>query len=188
MSESYINIIINTFTPFFIFCFFILDSLIFNNIKGIIFLIGLSISLVISFLASNMLNITNNINNNKKCIPLTINNSSLLMNIPLTPNILFYTITSLLYSMLHNNFILANFTFIITISIIIIMNIVWLLQEHCFSTIQIVVSSLLGITTALLWNFILHKSNNKGYIYTLGLPSSQICQIPKRKTYKCKTK
>jgi hypothetical protein len=181
-----INLLFNAFAPFFVICFFLLDSMIYRNIKGVILLIGMSISSVIMFLASNSMNFHQNTAAIKQCVPFTINNSSTFANFPLTPNLLIFTFMSLIMTMAHNNFIITNLIFIFIMMSLITINILWLFQKGCFSTMHILFTCLISIATAVLWSYILNKSNNKGLIYTIGVSSNDTCQVPKRKTYKCK--
>ena len=186
MNENKFSLLLNTFTPLFIICFFLLDSMLFRNLKGIIFLMGLSVSVIFTILVSNFIIPQSQIN--KICVPFTVNNSSTFINFPLTLNILLYTVTALMYSMASNNYIIPNIGFIFLMFSFIIINIHWLLQNNCFQTNNIIFSMIFGISGALIWNYILDKSKNKQYIYILGISSDKTCQIPKRKTYKCKTK
>ena len=183
-----VNILLNAITPIIIICFFLLDSMLYRNLKGIVFLIGLSISIITTVLVSNTINIPQPLSDKTQCIPFTFNSSPASIKFPLTPNIIIFTITSLAITMLHNNFILANIGFIFTMLSIFTVNIIWLLEQKCFSVLHISIATMVGLITAILWSYILNKSNNKQYLYNLGVSSNDTCQIPKRKTFKCKTK
>lgn len=183
---SSINLLFNAFAPFFIICFFLLDSMIYRNIKGLMLLIGMSISSAITFLVCNSMNFQTNTSAIKECVPFTFNNSSTFANFPLTINLFTFTLTSLAMTMARNNFIISNIVFIFIMISLIILNMVWLIQKSCFTTIHIMTTMLVSILTAILWSHVLSKSNNNKYIYTIGVSSNDTCQMPKRKTYKCK--
>ena len=154
-----INILFNAFAPFFIICFFLLDSMIYRNIKGLILLIGMSISAIITFLVCNSINFQTNVSAIKECIPFTFNNSSTFANFPLTPNLLTFTLTTLVMTMAQNNFITSNLVFIFIMMSFILINIIWLIQKSCFTSTHILTTSLISIATAILWSYILNKSN-----------------------------
>ena len=189
MKISNINYaLINVFLPIIIISFFLLDSLIYNNIKGIVFLIGLSFTIMATIFVGNSFNIRPIVSDNEICKTFTFNNLSNYTKLPINPSILIFTTIYLVYTMLKNNYVLANLNFIIIMLLIIISDNLWLLQNGCYSTSQLVMSNGIGIIMSLLWSYVIHKSNNKSIIYTIGVDSASTCEVPKRKTYKCKYK
>ncbi len=174
--------------PIIIISFFLLDSLINKHIKGYIFLVGLAFSLITSFMIGNTFDFESVKSPSDICIPFTINSMSTFSNLPLNSTILSYTATNLLYTALLNSFVLQNFGFIIFIIILISIDSYWVVSNKCYTVQQVSAGSLIGVLVALLWSFILHKSNNKYMVYNIGIDNTTICEIPKKKTYKCKTK
>ena len=83
---------------------------------------------------------------------------------------------------------IINIPFILIIILLTISDSLWLIQNNCFSGYQTMISVFSGILFGLLWSFTLNKSNNKDIIYNVGINNYQTCNIPKNKTYKCKTK
>lgn len=178
----------NVFIPIIIVSFFLLDSLIHSNIKGIVFLAGLSFTIMATIFVGNSFNLRSSISENEICKTFTINNLSNYTQLPINPSIIMFTLVYLTYTMMKNNFVLANMNFIIIIILILITDNLWLLENKCYNTKQIVVSNAIGLIVSMLWSYIIHKSNNKSIIYTVGVDSGSTCEIPKRKTYKCKYK
>lgn len=174
--------------PIIIISFFLLDSLINKHVRGYIFLVGLAFSLITSFMIGNTFDFDSVKNPNELCIPFTINNMSTYSNLPLNSTILFYTATNLLYTALLNNFVLQNFAFIMFIILLTSVDFYWVISNKCYSVQQVIAGSLIGLWVAVLWSFILHKSNNKYFVYNIGVDNTTLCEIPKKKTYKCKTK
>ena len=179
---------INSFLPIIIISFFLLDSFIFKNLKGIVFLVGLVFAIMTSIIINNTIKIDNYENSNKLCNPFTIYDISKNFHLPVNPIILLYTFIYLVSIMVNNGFVLNNIAYIFIMGAIIIKDSLWLAENKCFTSNQIVVSSLIGIFVSLLWSYIIHKSNNKSILYTVGVDSNDTCEIPKNKTYKCKYK
>lgn len=179
---------VNSFLPIIIISFFLLDSFIFKNLKGIVFLAGLLFAIMSSIIINNTFTITRYENNNKVCSPFTINDISKNFNLPLNPIILLYTFVYLVSIMLNNGFVLNNFAYIFIMGTVIIKDIFWLAENKCFTSNQIIMSSAIGISMSLLWSLVLQKSNNKSILYTIGVNSNDTCEVPKKKTYKCKYK
>ena len=84
--------------------------------------------------------------------------------------------------------ILVNTPFFLIIILLMISDSLWLIQNNCYSGYQTIIASFSGLLFGLLWSFILNKSNNKEIIYNVGINNYETCNIPKNKTYKCKTK
>ena len=62
------------------------------------------------------------------------------------------------------------------------------MNYNCFSIQQAVFSLLIGGIIGTIYISMLLKSKTKNIIYIPGIPQSQLCDLPKRKAYKCKLK
>ena len=58
--------------------------------------------------------------------------------------------------------------------------------NYCFTPLQVSVAMLSSLFVGVLWSYVLHQSNNKYLIYNVGYDNNMICELPKKKTYKCK--
>lgn len=180
--------LINVFIPIIIISFFLLDSIIYNNLKGIVFLAGLSFTIMATIIIGNSFNVNTMMPKNEICKTFTFNTLSNYTRLPVNPSILMFTLVYLVYTMLKNNYVLINMNFLIIMTLVLITDNIWLLQNGCYSTNQLVISNGIGLFTSLLWSYVIHKTNNKSIIYNIGVDSASTCEIPKRKTYKCKYK
>lgn len=180
--------LVNVFIPIIIISFFLLDSIIYNNIKGLVFLAGLSFTIMATIFIGNSFNMNTTVPKNEICKTFTFDALSNYTRLPINPSLLMFTMIYLVYTMLKNNFVLINMNFLIIMSLVLITDNLWLLQNECYSTKQIVISNAIGLIVSLLWSYVIHKSNNKSIIYNVGVDSASTCEIPKRKTYKCKYK
>lgn len=180
--------LVNVFIPIIIISFFLLDSIIYNNLKGIVFLAGLSFTIMATIFLGNSFNINTTVPKNEICKTFTFNALTDYTRLPINPSLLMFTMVYSVYTMLKNNFVLININFLIIMSFVLVIDNLWLLQNDCYSVNQIVISNVIGLFVSLLWSYVIHKSNNKSIIYNIGVDSVSTCEIPKRKTYKCKYK
>lgn len=175
------------FTPIIIISFFLLDSMLNGNYKGYVFLIGLAFSIITSIIIGNTIGLSNTtVNSSETCIPFTINKMTFFSKIPINTTILIYTATNLLYTALVHDFVLQNAAFFVIITLLILNDSLYVVTNGCYSTIQIGIACLVGFIIAMLWSIVLHKSNNKSLIYNMGVDNNMLCEMPKKKTYKCK--
>mgnify|MGYP003318840791 FL=1 len=175
---------VHTFIPILIISFFLLDSMINRNVKGIVFLIGLAFTVMANIFIMSTFNIKQTESKNKLCNPITLNGSPITLNIPLTNTMLIYTFINLFYTMCVNNFVLQNVVSICILLLLIGNDVAWLKMNSCFTDNHIMINVMVTIIVTIIWSVVIHKSNNKSIIYNLGLKNDATCQIPKKKTMK----
>lgn len=180
--------LINAFIPLFLISFFLLDSMLNVNVKGIILVLGICINVLVTIIVGNSLNVSVNDTNNLICTPFSISNIISFNKLPLNTSILSFVFIYLITISVISGNILVNTPFFLIIILLMISDSLWLIQNNCYSGYQTIISSFSGLLFGLLWSFILNKSNNKEIIYNVGINNYQTCNIPKNKTYKCKTK
>lgn len=186
--------------PFIIICFFILLSILNADIKGIIYIIGLTVSLLITYLIGNSFSLFQYITNtNHMCNNVNIQNIS--YNLPINQNIIGYTLSYLLYSSIINslltdtnnkkiwsgesirNALFDNIYLIVFFIVILIFDVIWNIQNSCFNFSQLLISVILGSIIGLLWGYIISTSNSKYLQYSTN---NNYCVTPKKKAFKCK--
>jgi hypothetical protein len=189
MLNSYnVYSLFHAFIPIIIICFFLLDSMINKNMRGIVFLFGMAFSLITSTIIYNLFNFTSTGKENDICAPFTINSINYFSKLPVNLSILIYTATNLSYTALVNGFLLQNIAFIFIILMLIITDSVFITANYCFTPFQVCVAMLTSFLVGILWSYVLHNSNNKYLIYNVGFDNNMVCEIPKKKSYKCKSK
>ena len=189
MLNSYnVYSLFHAFIPIIIICFFLLDSMINKNMRGIVFLFGMAFSLITSTIIYNLFHFTSTGKENEVCAPFTIKNINYFSKLPVNLSILIYTATNLSYTALVNGFLLQNIAFIFIILMLIITDSVFITANYCFTPFQVCVAMLTSFLVGVLWSYVLHNSNNKYLIYNVGFDNNMVCEIPKKKTYKCKSK
>ena len=143
---------------------------------------------LVTIIVGNSLNVSVNDTNNLICTPFSISNIISFNKLPLNTSMLSFVFIYLITISVISGNILVNTPFFLIIILLMISDSLWLIQNNCYSGYQTIISSFSGLLFGLLWSFILNKSNNKEIIYNVGINNYQTCNIPKNKTYKCKTK
>jgi len=176
------------FAPFLIVCYFLLFSLINMDLKGIIYLIGLFISLIVTIFIGNGITKKDNMfsNQSELCNFVTINHIANISNVPLSISVYCFTTFYLLYTMAINNSIIPNILLLVFLGILILTDMIWLTQNNCFSGMNIMIGMLISGLMGILWGYLINKFNNKDLQYFTA--DDNICTIPKRKYFKCNTK
>jgi len=186
-SISSIKSILYLFAPFLIICYFFLHSLINNNLKGLVLLLGLFISTITTVLIGNGL-VSKNQNmfgdSNELCNLVTINSIANISSVPLSLTVYCFVAFYMLYSLIVNNYFQQNFYIFLFFGLLILGDISWLKSNNCFKTLNIAVGFVISSLLGLLWGVFINKSNNKDLQYFTGEGKS--CSIPARKTFKCK--
>ena len=180
--------LINAFIPLFLISFLLLDSMLNVNLKGLVLVLGICINVLVTIIIGNSLNIQPYDANNIICSPFSISSVISFNRLPLNTTILSFVFIYLTTISASNGNILINIPSLLIIILLIISDSLWLIQNGCFSGYQTVISSFIGLLFGLIWSFAITKSNNKDLMYNIGINSYETCNIPKNKTYKCKTK
>lgn len=178
----------NAFIPIIIISFFLLDSLFNVNLKGIIVIIGLFINILVTMIAGNSFDIGESTTPNELCIPFTISNMQTFIKLPINTSILCFVFIYLLSIAGIHGFLLVNMPFIAFMTLLIISDSLWLIQNSCFTGKQTFISACIGILFGLFWSFVINKTNNKNLLYNVGINNYNVCEVPKKRSYKCKTK
>lgn len=174
--------LVNALLPIIIVSFFLLDSMIFNNIKGITFLIGMGFSIMANLFIGNMFEFKQIKDTNITCNPFTINNKTLTTKLPLSTNMLTYTFINLTYTAFVSNFWLQNIFIIILLFLLNVADMFWLSTNSCYTFRHIGISFLIAVVTSLIWSMVIYSVNNKHLIYNLGINTENACQIPNKKS------
>ncbi len=200
MDVQILNYLFLIILPFIIVSFFILLSILNADMKGIIYIIGLTVSILTTYLIGNNFSLFYYLSNpNELCNNISIQNFS--YNLPINQNLIGYTLSYILYSSIISrlktdennikiwdtdsirNAIFDNIYFIVFLIAILIFDIIWNIQNSCFNFPQLLISSIIGSIIGLLWGYIISTSNSKYLQYSTN---NNYCTTPKKKAFKCK--
>ena len=178
----------NALLPIVIISFFLLDSLFNVNLKGIVLIFGALINILVTIIVGNSFELDEGNTPNEMCTPFTISNIQTFTRLPINKSMLCYVFIYLISIAGINGFLTINLPFIAIMIALIFADSSWLIRNGCFSGKQTFISACSGILFALLWSFIINKTNNKNLLYNIGINDYNVCHVPKRRSYKCKTK
>lgn len=198
--------------PFIIVCFFVLDSLMYQHISGIIYLAGILITCMLTIMLSNMFSPGNAAPSTGSAFPTepigTVCNTialgaggMYLSNIPLSIVIFSFTFIYLLvciyslgmsyqkldkYSIKEsmNMAFKKHTTTMVIFPLLLIMDVFWNVSNGCADGSRIVIAGLIGGVFGLIWASLM--SNNPKFLY-FGEPDTAICSRPTKIKYRCTT-
>jgi len=173
-------------SPFILACFFTLASIFNQDYKGIIYLAGLILSSVLVVMSSHLFSFTRPDNSPEICRLFTMGQSDDISALPLGQSMLLFTFAYLLYPMIINNLVKANYATIIFFCILIPFDFVWNLNNNCYTLIQLALSGLFGGAIGWLWAYIVSSGGTRSdNIYFTSLSEKETCSKPSKSTFKC---
>lgn len=186
---TFIGTLITALGPLFLVFYFLFDSIIQANLKGIIYILGVIGTCIFTILIGKTISLKNyNEPNRSMCFPITIKNMINISNLPLSQSIYGFTmffITVPLYTYKYFNY---NIFTIVTLSLFILIDFFLLIQYKCFDFKQIILSLLVGSFFGMIYSIILLNSLKKEYIYIAGAVQDEMCELPKKSKFKCELK
>lgn len=177
--------------PFILICFFTLSSIFNQDFKGLIYLLGILFTVVISISASpsvQALSNTLNLHNSKLsiCSSITINKMDALSGIPLGQVVIVFTMTYLIYSMMEYNIVPQNWPTIVFFVLLSVFNIYWNISFGCHNWVELTAACAIGLL-GFLWGEIINNGfKSKRLLYFTGIEQSNHCSRPTKQTFKCK--
>ena len=174
--------------PFLLISFFILNSFFQQDIKCIIFIVGIVIACFLGILTGNSLSIfefppalkeTDSL-----CHIITLGESGPLSKIPLSTLIYSYTAMYLAYPIYPSLFdstkrsetgkvteknpnisMYSDLPLFFLFSFLIVVDALWMIQYHCFNTYSIITGAIIGLCVGMAWSYIVGSSGKSPYHY-----------------------
>lgn len=182
--------------PFIIVCYFSLASLFNQDIKGLIYLVGLLFACFATFLIGQAFPISftygeDGLNPNALrqvnpvCNLITIGKDGSFSKIPLGISILTFTLIYLVYIIVINDLVQSNLPTIIFFPILITADLIWTVKNDCYKPFGVILAIVVGGLMGWGWGGLIH-SLNKPELFFLNLGSNQtVCSRPKKTLFKC---
>jgi len=174
--------------PVILISYFILSSMFRQDLKGLIYLMGLIMACFFSASIGNIFpdKFTKSDTDDRLCNVFTLTQSGPISRIPLSQTVFGYTFCYLLYIIMSHNLAIHNAPTLIIFPILIISDFIWTANHKCSSTFATFISLLIGCLSGLIWSYVIDSTNNANLHYFNGLTNEPACSVPKRKTFKCK--
>ncbi len=181
--------------PFIIVCYFSLGSIFNQDIKGLIYLVGLLFACFATFLVGQTIPIAYSSGTDEGgimakavapvCNMLTIGKDGSFSRIPLGISILSYTLIYLVYIIVSNNLEVTNLPTLIFFPVLIIGDLIWNLRNECYAPFGIILSIAVGALSGWGWAYLIGSLNKPG-LFFLNIGSDQsVCQRPSKQLFKC---
>lgn len=177
--------------PFILVSFFTFASILNNDFKGIIYLIGVLVACFITIVSSKILSnfdIFKTIPNIAECNIITLNNQSI-SSLPLGATIISYSMFYILYNVILGNVSMySNIPSIVFFTLLIASDGAFNIYNNCYGSstiINYILSVVIGFGIGMGWASIISK-NSKNLTYMTGVDSNEICSKPSNQTFKCK--
>lgn len=175
--------------PLFFIFYFLLDSILETNIRGIVLVAGLLVNIFLTLIIGNTFFFHNDkIADDGICFPISISNIINISNLPLSQSIYGFIFVYLMIPVIKYNYFLPNLGSFLFILLLISADAFLLREYKCFHPYSILLSLFIGIISGFIYLVIQLLSANKDHLYIMGLEQSTVCQLPEKKRYKCLTK
>jgi len=193
MDLNLVNILYMFFrmAPFIIVSYFTLQSILNQDLKGVIYLIGLIVTCFIVYLIAAVLpeekGLMPSDYSKVRCTQLTIGNNYPISKLPLSQTVFGYTLTYLSYFIGINNLQTQNIATFILFPLIILADIFWSVTNLCSTPKYLLLSLIISAIVGLLWAMIIESTGVGGFAYLTGIANKDVCSRPTKSLYKCRS-
>uniref|UniRef100_A0A6C0H201 Phosphatidic acid phosphatase type 2/haloperoxidase domain-containing protein n=1 Tax=viral metagenome TaxID=1070528 RepID=A0A6C0H201_9ZZZZ len=178
--------------PFILVCFFSLSSIFNQDLRGLVYVIGLVFTCIMISLMGESIKrwfITNEIIESRTamCNLITIGGAEAFSTFPLSQITYGYSMAYLGYFMQHNkrNTYQHNIPTIVFFCLLTLFDLIWNKKYGCFSFWQCVVGFAIAFGIGIGWAAIIRASNSPELSYIAEASNSEVCSVPARQTFKC---
>lgn len=196
MDLNIINIMYMFFrlAPFIIVSYFTLQSLFNQDLKGVIYLIGLIVASVITVVLGGVLKkfsppkgLMPTDYSRIRCTQLTLGNTQPVSILPLSQTVFGYTLAYLTYFISVNNLQTQNIATFIMFPLVIISDMIWSTSNMCSNPKYLLISLIIGAIIGTLWAMIIESTNMPNLAYMSGIANKDVCSKPSKSLYKCRS-
>ena len=180
--------------PFIIVSYFALQSVFNQDLRGIVYLVGLVLASVITYMFGNMIpdsmkgnaSILEDKMAKMKCTTLTLQRDEPLSRLPLSQTVFGYTLAYLTYFIARNNLVTQNIATFVVLPLVTLADLYWNTSEKCSQPPHLVLALIIGGSVGTLWAmFIEVNANNLGFFS--GVDNQAVCSMPSRSVVRCRT-
>lgn len=175
-------------SPFIIVCFFTLQSVFNQDLKGFIYLVGLLIACFVTILFGKFTGDWHGTEKNIKCRFIELNNGGFVSNIPLGQTVLSFTFFYLYYIMRRYHLVYQNIATMILFPLLIIGDFLWNMLNGCAGFPPLILSFTIGGGIGALWAYFIDYTGKVELQLFNGLSTKEICSRPSRTIYRCRVR
>lgn len=182
--------------PFIIVCFFSLQSVFNQDLKGIIYLVGLIFACFFTTLVGSIpgfQSLTEEYGEKmpaqvkQVCRLVSLSNGAPLSNLPLGQTVLAYTFIYLVYVIAKYKLVMQNIPTLVIFPVLIIADYIWNISNNCSNIAILFLSMVLGGGIGALWAYIIDSTGKVDLQLFNGISSKAVCSRPTRQIMRCRT-
>ena len=179
--------------PFIIVCFFTLQSVFNQDLKGFVYLVGLLIACFVSTMVGKLLEgiFGESLKQNSKnlmCNFMQLKNDGFMSNLPLGQTVLSFTFFYLLYIILKYKLVNQNIATAILFPLLIIGDFIWNWSHGCANVIMLFASLCIGAGVGIGWGYFINYTGKVDLQLFNGISNKEICSRPSRTIYRCRVR
>jgi hypothetical protein len=176
--------------PFIIVSYFTMSSIINQDIKGVIYIIGLITTCFIAIIIGNVIpNISSgdNANNlvNPVCNLISLGDNVTFSKIPLGQTILMFTFFYFVYIIAMRDLVLYNIPTLIFFPLLIISDIWWNMKNDCYSFLALLTAFIIGGGCGVAWSAIIDSFGQPSMMFYNVGSNANVCSRPSKQLFKC---
>ena len=174
--------------PFILVCFFTLSSIIEQNLKGFVYLVGLLMGCSLNLLLGGVFSTFIGSPNREKesvCSTFTLGKNQLFSNLPMGVCTLAYTFSFLLYPIVKYNLVLQNIPTIVIFPIFLLSDMMWNFANGCYGLLNILFALGVGAGAGILWAYTIDYTKISSLQYFSLVSNSEVCSRPSNQTFRC---
>lgn len=179
--------------PFIIVSFFALSSFFNQDVKGLIYLVGLLLACFIAIIVGNMVpDYTYPTDVEGKAIPvnpvcniITLGKMGTFSRLPLSTVVLTYTLIYLVYVIAKYKIEMYNLPTLILFPILIVADIIWNLSQNCFALFAIITAVVIGGGIGAMWAAAVDSINKPNLFFLTVGSDKTVCHRPSKQLFKC---
>jgi hypothetical protein len=174
--------------PFIIVSFFAMSSIINQDIKGVIYIIGLIATCFIAIIIGNLIpemSTEEYTGPNEVCNIITLGDNVSFSKIPLGQTILMYTFFYFVYVIATHNLALTNIPTLIFFPLLIMSDLWWNFNNNCYNTLAIIIAFIVGGSCGVGWSAIIDSFGQPSMMYYNVGSNANVCSRPSKQLFKC---
>lgn len=179
--------------PFILVSFFSLVSVFNQDLKGVIYLVGLLVASGIAILIGNTFQFAmpDQLNTlyedtTRTCNLLTLTKGGPLSNLPLSQVVFAYTFGYLAYIIAKYKLASQNIPTLIVFPLLIVADWFWMSANRCASTMAILLATIVGGGAGVAWASLIDSMKLSKYMYFNGLSTKETCSLSAKQSFKCR--
>jgi hypothetical protein len=182
--------------PFIIVSYFSLSSIFNQDLKGVIYLVGLLLSTFVTIIVGNTLDISFTIGTdlegsdvprtvNGVCNMITIGKDGSFSRIPLGLSMLTYTLIYLVYIIVINRIEMSNLPTLIILPLLILGDLIWNITNDCYNLVGLILSIACGGLMGWAWAAIVNSFKQPQLFFLNVGGDKTVCHRPSKQLFKC---